>query len=523
MTDLTTEKQKQIDNKWVSRLCDQLSESTGWPLRYLPAGQHRTEEPLSNDKVIEHCWVTEIRDELQVVGHLQIDLPESDTLLCSFTMMRELMELMGDLISRCLVSENSAESRSEELSALASLNFKQTSPSDLMQSLKHILDTAVQLSGFWEAAFYLIDPKTNKLHLRARSSRNDFSFAREHDLQLIGPNEKLLQGEHHLIRKSEAGIFSDWLPGEAATALGMPVVSETGVLGVIWLGDRRDKLPTERDLHVLQSIAAKIGQMLERLVLQQESEIQHRMHHDLTQAAICQPDQRISKRDSQNLWETVGICASRFELGGDLFELIPLDETRTLFAAGDASGDSVPAAMVMSTVRGAIRSLSALPVDSILEPQEIMSRLNKVLYDVTPSHQFMSMLVGILDTEKQEFSYCNAGHPTPFFGNQGEIEILESHGVLLGVLEETDYEWATIKMQPEDLLVFYSDGISEAMNQRKKLFRSDGIQAGIENSKFGSAQEVFNEIWTSMEGHSQDGEKPDDRTLVVLKLLASQS
>ncbi|MEZ6045387.1 MAG: PP2C family protein-serine/threonine phosphatase [Planctomycetaceae bacterium] len=220
-------------------------------------------------------------------------------------------------------------------------------------------------------------------------------------------------------------------------------------------------------MHVLQSISTQIAQMMEKVVLMKESAVQRRMQHDLIQASACQPEQIIQYQSESGRWEVAGICTSRFELGGDLFELLPLDEYRTLIAVGDASGDSVPAAMIMSTVRGALRSLARLPVEDLMSPEELMARVNNVLYDLTPSHQFMSMLIGILDTESGVFRYTNAGHPTPFVSTNCEIEQLQSHGVLLGVMEDVEYESSEIELAPQSLLVFYSDGISEAMNDRK--------------------------------------------------------
>ncbi|QDU81086.1 Phosphoserine phosphatase RsbU [Polystyrenella longa] len=505
---------------WIQSNCSELRKITGWPVHFVPSQQNSTEkEPQA--PVQEHCWVTEVNDGETRVGHLRVDLPDIDPPECSFQTMREMVELTSKLLSACSVRQRLSVTYAQELSTLVSLDFTCSTEMNLIDRLSSILDVAIELSGYKEAGFYLLEPENSCLKLRVRTSRASFRIPQtQRELTVDSADVEIFSQGSLLVRRNQESEYEESLPHDAAVGFGLVVKSETGPLGTVWFWDRRDKVPTEREIHVLQSISTQIAQMLEKVVLMKESAVQRRMQHDLIQASACQPEQIVQYQPENGLWEAAGICTSRFELGGDVFELIALDEHHTLIAVGDASGDSVPAAMIMSTVRGALRSLASSPIEELMDPAAIMYRVNNVLCELTPSHQFMSMLIGILDTSENCFRYSNAGHPTPFYSRDCEVEALQSHGVLLGVMEDAEYDYSELSLRPQSLLVFYSDGISEAMNDRKKLFHSEGIVRGLKGCLLGTAQEVFEEIWANMEGHSQGADEPDDRTLVILRMLS---
>ncbi|MAT16348.1 MAG: hypothetical protein CMJ46_13885 [Planctomyces sp.] len=508
---------------WIESVVEDLVNAIGWPIRFI-RHQHGNRIPSSHDMVQDHCWVSELNDGDTVIGHLRVDLPDFDPPECSFQTMREMVELTAKLINACSQRQKMTVGYARELSTLATLDFTCSTEMNLIDRISNILDVAIDLSGYREAAFFLLDPHTHSLKLRVRTSQAHFEIPQTtRELRVGSAEEIILKRGSLVIRRNESSPYHNLLPEDATIGLGLLVKSETGPLGSVWFWDRRDKQPTEREMHVLQSISSQIAQMLEKVVLMKESAVQRRMQHDLIQASACQPEQVVQFRSETGNWEVAGICTSRFELGGDLFELIPLDDHRTLIAVGDASGDSVPAAMIMSTVRGSLRSLASSPIEELDDPASLMARVNNVLYELTPSHQFMSMLIGIIDTQAGKFRYTNAGHPTPFYSDECHIEPLQSHGVLLGVMEDVEYDSSEIELKPETLLVFYSDGISEAMNDRKKLFHSDGIVRGIKGCLRGTAQEVFEEIWSNMEGHSQGADEPDDRTLVIMRMLGTNS
>ena len=117
----------------------------------------------------------------------------------------------------------------------------------------------------------------------------------------------------------------------------------------------------------------------------------------------------------------------------------------------------------------------ALDPRSTLSAEEVLERVNRALHSITPAHQFMSLLYGVIDTRQKVFTYSNAGHPSPILLRDGEPVTLDSHGMLLGVVAEATYGESALPIGAGDTLIAFTDGVSEAMNGKRKMFRSDGI------------------------------------------------
>jgi len=507
---------------WIHEICRRFHSATGWPLSYTETSPGRATEAESLlASRTDCCWLKEIHDGVDSRGHLHFDLPDDRERDRSFLMVSEFAELVAQLVNTSITSSRALERRTEEVSTLVDIGRSVSSDGGLVGSVKQLLRVAVQLTGFRAAAFFLLNPSTKTLSLRV-----------VHGLELehvTSPNRELAVGCPDWQALTEGrlelcgnGAFDNalWLPGGISAGTCVAVRSEAGALGTLWTFDRRRRTSDDREIHVLESIAAQISSVLEREVLLKESAEQHRLQSDLAVASACQVNDLLGRVPDGIGFDVAAACTSRFEVGGDLCELIPLDDHRTIIAVGDALGDSVPAALIMSAVRGSLRSLRGdlLQDGEKIATDRLMAKVNDVLGEITPPHQFMSLFVGVIDTRLARLTYTNGGHPTPIFIRNGAASTLESHGMLLGVLPDLTYESATIDLAAGDLLILFSDGVSEAMNRRQRLFRSDGIIDAVGDRQDDSASEVLQEIWDTLESHLQGGSEPDDRTLLVVRM-----
>jgi len=306
------------------------------------------------------------------------------------------------------------------------------------------------------------------------------------------------------------------LPPDVMSSLCVAVQSEQVPIGTLWLYDRRRREVIERDIQVLQSVAAQIASVLERVVLLRESKEQQRMSTDLR---VASENQQLIPDQSHNFqgFALAARCISMCELGGDLCEIIPLDEETTVIAIGDASGHSVPAAMVMAYVRGAVRSLPLGLRGWEVGAASIMKRINQALYSITSPQQFMSLFFGVYHSATRELVYCNAGHPNPILSRNSDVIPLQSHGLLVGVAEEAEYDESVLAIEPADTLVLFSDGISEAMSRSEQLFRAEGIISAVKACQGPTAHDVLNSIWDRMISHVEKSEGQDDRSLMVMR------
>ncbi len=500
----------------VLLICRQFSEATGWVLRFTPATDETAEavqEHLNTDACC--CWFAEIHDESAVAGFLHLDVPQYSEPPSALESAMALGQTFANLISELVSAAHQIDASSRDISTLVGLKCAVREGTDLPRTMSDLLTAAAQLTESWGAAFFLLNPNTHSLRLRAvfRQGTETIPLTTR-ELRAGQPDfQALIEGP--IVVQRQDSHAARLLPTDAQSALCVPVMAENVPLGTMWVYDRRQREFIDRQIHVLQSIAIQTATVLERMVLLRESEVQHRLSRELQVASENQPEEFVNHAVDNPLCEIAAFCVSAHELGGDLCESIPLSDTRVGIAVGDASGNSIPAAMVKATVRGALR---AQLLEDHPDVAGVLHRVNAALHTLTHSQHFMSLLYGVLDAETRTLTYSNAGHCNPIFIRGDEVTTLESHGLLLGVLGDTEYAESVIELQSGDVLVFYTDGISEAMNRSRELFRSKGIIAAVHECREGDAAEILQRIWNRAEAHCDGDMLPDDRTLMVVKI-----
>lgn len=520
----TRERRVTNTQQWIDGICQRFSDATGWPLTYVPVkpGESaRAEAELRKDP--EFCWLHEIHDGQRCTGFVQIRLRDDSSLDRSFVPACDLAEAIAQLTQQLLSSGRQLDTRTREVSTLVDIGLSIPQEDDLLSALKQLLRASVQLTAFRATGFFLLDPTADELNLRVSHHLDAQQIPHpRRDLASDPPDIMALVRGTVLIQRDTSPDLAGWLPAEAAIGLCVAVQSESGPIGTLWCFDRRTRLPSERERHVLESLAAQIASVLERVVLLRESETQQRLQRELRVVSEHQAGTFLSPLPPGWRLDVAGRCRAAYELGGDLCELIPLGKRQAIVAIGDASGDGIPASVVMTAVRGALRALISGPDQDVLDTELITSRINLALHGITPAHQFMSFLYGVLNTETLTFTYTNAGHPPPIFVRGGSTSSLISHGMLLGVAPDVEYIHSVVSLDPGDMLVLFSDGIAEAMSPTRQMFGSQGIISAVKSHLDGTAQDVLDAIWQKYAAHSAGGSKPDDRTLLVIRVLEQQ-
>ncbi len=497
----------------IPELCRRFGAVTGWPMFFTALDRPPAEirEELENRPEVP--WFAEISDGSRPAGFLHLELPAGDA-AGDFDEATRLAQSLAQVLGRLARAATQLSQRNRDVATLLNLGLAVPGQDDLAFSLTQLLQAAAHLTGSWSAAFFLLDPSIARLRLRAI-----YNLARDdvpqpfRELRAGTPDLTALADEPVVLRTQTPGDHP-LLPPEMRTGVGAAVESETAPFGTLWVYDRRAKAYTQRDVQVLQSIAAQVAGVLERSALLRGSEQNERIHRDLIAASETRPDSTLQDLPEDPRYELAGRCTSCYELGGDLCEVIALSGDCTAIAVGDASGNSIPAAMISSAVRGA---LQAHPAEAH-ETAGLLSRLNRALCNITRAHQFMSVCYGVYDAVRKTFTYSNAGHPAPLLVRDGQATPLESHGLLLGVVPEVTYQQSVLELRLGDLLVLYSDGISEARSSNNDLFRTKGIAATVLEHPGGSARDVLEAIWHRVDEYLIGGEGADDRTVLVLKV-----
>jgi len=212
--------------------------------------------------------------------------------------------------------------------------------------------------------------------------------------------------------------------------------------------------------------------------------------------------------------ETVGFSRPANTVGGDFYDILPLDDGRLIVTVGDVAGKGSPAALLMALLLAMLRTL----VDEKLEPAELVARLNVQVSRHAPGTRFITLFYAVFDPRTGELTYVNAGHTAPLLlRNDGSIERLTEGGIALGMFTHSTYETGHATIQPNELVATYSDGITEAENPKGQPFDESGLEStlranrGLEISAVGSA------VVRAVELYTADTRLADDLTILLLR------
>ena len=212
--------------------------------------------------------------------------------------------------------------------------------------------------------------------------------------------------------------------------------------------------------------------------------------------------------------ETVGFSRPANTVGGDFYDILPLDDGRLVVTVGDVAGKGSPAALLMALLLAMLRTL----VDEKLEPAELVARLNVQVSRHAPGTRFITLFYAVFDPRTGELTYVNAGHTAPLLlRNDGSIERLTEGGIALGMFAHSTYETGHATIQPNELVATYSDGITEAENPKGQPFDESGLEStlranrGLEISAVGSA------VVRAVELYTADTRLADDLTILLLR------
>jgi len=204
------------------------------------------------------------------------------------------------------------------------------------------------------------------------------------------------------------------------------------------------------------------------------------------------------------------------EIGGDLYDFVPLGPHRMAFAIGDVMGKGVPAALLAANLKASIRA--QVEADNVC-PATLVTKVNRMFWDVVPNGLFASLFFGVFDLETSELAFVNAGHHYPFLLTaEGEVRDLVQGGTVLGLEEDSTYDQGSIAFHPSDLFVFYSDGITDRTDPQGELFGVERLkEAAARTHSDSSARITLYSLLGEVQGWSAGAQADDDMTLVVAR------
>ncbi len=264
------------------------------------------------------------------------------------------------------------------------------------------------------------------------------------------------------------------------------------------------------------AFAGAIG--IEHSRLFKEVLVKLRMEEDLSSARELQMKMLPANCPKVEGYQIAARSTPAREVGGDFFDFIQAKDNKIGFIIGDVTGKSVPGALIMSASRSVFRMLS----EENLALGEIMVRANRRIKQDARSGMFVALLYAILDPKERALLLCNAGQTQPIYlaRKTGEAILLETQGDTfpLGILDGADYQETALQLEPGDKVVFYTDGIVEAMNKKDEIFGFERLQDVVARAGKGSADELLEGIMNQLDKFVGVAPQHDDLTLIVVNV-----
>lgn len=202
------------------------------------------------------------------------------------------------------------------------------------------------------------------------------------------------------------------------------------------------------------------------------------------------------------------------DIGGDYYDVIPLDDDRTLFAIGDVSGKGIPAALIMANVQAALNTLAKLD----LTLTQIAERINALVCDNTDPDVFVTLFLCVIHGSTGAIEYVNAGHNPPFILDGDNVILLTDGGVLTGVIPDPPpYILGVGTISPEAVLVMYTDGVTEARNEGGDEYGVGALVEAVRTRRTSSSEAILRSITTDVRVFAENGNRDDDTSIIVIK------
>ncbi|MDQ3797836.1 MAG: SpoIIE family protein phosphatase [Acidobacteriota bacterium] len=299
------------------------------------------------------------------------------------------------------------------------------------------------------------------------------------------------------------------------SVLAVPLSVGTEVFGLIYADSPTYEATfTEEHLNILTTLASVASIRVENARLTEERFERQRLEAELKLASEIQQRLQPSQPPQIEGYELQGISFSCYEVGGDYYDFIPRCDGKLLIALGDVSGKGTAAALLMSSLHAAMHAQVAAN-SSLLET---INAVNQYLAHNTPTNRFVTLFLAELDAESGTMNFINAGHNPPLIAHaDGRIKQLESGGFPLGIMPMAQYEVGRTRLEKGEVLVIYSDGVSEANNPRGEEFGVERLEEVVRKNLHASAAGLRDKVESSLSAFTQTAPAGDDITLVIVK------
>jgi phosphoserine phosphatase RsbU/P len=305
----------------------------------------------------------------------------------------------------------------------------------------------------------------------------------------------------------------------------LPLSLNEKMLGIMSLGPKRSEEPfSKTDIRLLDSVAAQTGLALEngRLTeaIKAEAAAREKRNRELDLAREVQ--ERLFPQEFPRLpgLDYAAKCRPALVVGGDYYDFIPVSDTVLVIAIGDVSGKSISAALLMATLRAFLRGQA---IDHHTDLTAVTTNLNRLVYESSASDRYATFFLAVLDSSSRILTYVNAGHNSPILlraaGTGADLLRLDEGGTVVGLMPDGSWAQGQVRLDSGDLLVAFTDGISEAMSASDEEWGVDRLIAALRTTYSAPSQVILDSLMASADAFVACAPQHDDMTLIVMRFI----
>jgi len=287
-------------------------------------------------------------------------------------------------------------------------------------------------------------------------------------------------------------------------------------LGVLYLDSKRPTAFTKLDRQILDALAADAASILDNARLVERERERQRLEQEINIARDIQQALLPKNFKDYPHLAVLGVNFPCSSVGGDYFDVFPLDDKRTAFLLADVSGKGLGAALLTTMLQGALSGMT-LGTD----PARTFNHVNRFLCDHAEVGRYATMFFGILD-EAGKLEFINAGHPSPILMRQGRAEEAFTEGSFpVGLVPEAEFATSTLQLEPNDTLFLFSDGVTEAMDPDEQLYGVPRLVEVLQGKTDLPLDEIQKTVLESVENFARGARQADDLTMLVVRFRAA--
>ncbi|MFZ1977705.1 MAG: SpoIIE family protein phosphatase [Bacteroidota bacterium] len=304
----------------------------------------------------------------------------------------------------------------------------------------------------------------------------------------------------------------------SGTVLSVPMMLKDRLVGFINVGPKHSgNVYAKEDIDLLSTVAGQAAIGIENARLHKSEIEQQRMKEELDVARTIQQGLFPKKNPEIPGFDIAGISLPALSVGGDYYDFIQISSTKLLTVVADVSGKGMSAALYMSKIQGMVQLASAM----YRSPKEMLIHINRKVFEGIDRKSFITMILVMYDLKKKEIRICRAGHNRAVLGVNGRFRFLQGGGIGLGLESGKKFESAIeevrLPLRPNSILVLYTDGITEAMNDRKQQFGEEKLLSILKKEGQRSAREIEQRLLDAVARHRGPAEQHDDITMIIVK------